>query len=181
MDVKLSSSAVIPYLDRSSIQEYSNLNFYSMDGELVKMNLVVLAALRSSLANSLTDADFEDCCVLTEFSKSELDEVNEFIWTGKCQISLAANVFTALGIDLHSLSEPFPLKFLTPKVKVDNDPDVKYEVKEENLSDGGDMGGGDIWNDHLDEDMPLIDLPLLPLKKKKKRAKEEQVMRGFFL
>ena len=122
----------------------------NMNGDRVDTKL---AALRSSLANSLTDADFEDCCVLTEFSKSELDEVNEFIWTGKCQISLAANVFSALGIDLHSLSEPFPLKFVTPKVKVDNDPDVKYEVKEENLSDGGDMGGGDIWNDHLDEDM----------------------------
>ena len=66
MDVTLSSSAVIPYLDRGYIEEYANLNFYSDKGELVKMNLVVLAALRSSLALALTDADFEDCCVLRD-------------------------------------------------------------------------------------------------------------------
>jgi len=174
MDVTLSSSAVIPYLDKCSIEEYANLNFYSEKGELVKMNLVVLAALRSSLANSLTDADFEDCCVLTEFSKSELDEVNEFIWTGKCQLSLAANVFAALGIDVHSLSEPFPLHIAAPKVKLDTEETVKYEVKEEDLSDGD----GDDWAGHLDDDMPLIDLPLLPLKKGKKRTKEPKEPKG---
>ena len=36
MDVKLSSSAVIPYLDKGSIEEYANLNFYSDKGEVVK-------------------------------------------------------------------------------------------------------------------------------------------------
>ena len=125
MDVKLSSAAIIPYLDRDSIEEYSNLNFYSENGEVVRMNLVVLAALRSSLTHSLTDADFEDCCVITEFSKSELDEVNNFIWTGKCQLSLVGNIFTALGINLNTLSEPFPIIFAPKEVK----PDVKFEVE----------------------------------------------------
>ena len=167
MDVTLSSSAVIPYLDRGYIEEYANLNFYSDKGEVVKMNLVVLAALRSSLANSLTDADFEDCCVLTEFSKSELDEVNNFIWTGKCQLSLAGNVFAALGINVHALSEPFPTIF-SSKMPKEVKPDVKFEVKDEPLA----LSDDDVWGEPLpilDDDMPLSDLPLLPKKKGKKR------------
>ena len=168
MDVTLSSSAVIPYLDRGYIEEYANLNFYSDKGELVKMNLVVLAALRSSLALALTDADFEDCCVLTEFSKSELDEVNNFIWTGKCQLSLAGNVFAALGINVHTLSEPFPIIF-SSKMPKEVKPDVKFEVKDEPL---GLSDTEDVWGEPLpllDDDMPLSDLPLLPKKKGKKR------------
>ena len=92
MDVKLTSaSSVIPYLDKNSIEEYSNLKFYSEKGEVVKMNPVILAALQSSLVKSLTD-DYEDCCFITEFAKSELDEINQFVWTGKCKLSLANNV-----------------------------------------------------------------------------------------
>ena len=168
MDVTLSSSAVIPYLDRGYIEEYANLNFYSDKGELVKMNLVVLAALRSSLALALTDADFEDCCVLTEFSKSELDEVNNFIWTGKCQLSLAGNCFAALGINVHTLSEPFPTIF-SSKMPKEVKPDVKFEVKDEPLALSDTE---DVWGEPLpllDDDMPLSDLPLLPKKKGKKR------------
>ena len=166
MDVKLSSSAVIPYLDKGSIEEYANLNFYSDKGEVVKMNLVVLAALRSTLANSLTDADFEDCCVLTEFSKSELDEVNQFICTGKCQLSLAADVFAAMGIDVHSLSDPFPVSLPPP-------PKVKFEVKEEMASD-------DDFTGLLDEDFPLSDLPLLLPKKKAKKRQIIKVNKYFY-
>ena len=43
MDVKLTSaSSIIPYLDKNSIEEYSNLKFYSEKGEVVKMLPILL-------------------------------------------------------------------------------------------------------------------------------------------
>ena len=61
-----------------------------------------------------------------------------------------------MGIDVHSLSDPFPISLPLP-------PKVKFEVKEEMASD-------DDFTGLLDEDFPLSDLPLLlPKKKAKKR------------
>ena len=91
MDVKLTSS-LIPYLDKETIEEYSNLNFYSDKGELVKMNPVILAALQSTLVKSLLSDDYEDCCVITEYSKNELNEINKFVLTGKCKLTIDNNV-----------------------------------------------------------------------------------------
>ena len=121
MDVKLTSS-FIPYLDKDTIKEYSNLKFYAEKGELVKMNPVILAALQSTLVKSLTSEDYEDCCVITEFDKSELDEINEFAWTGRCKLTLASNVFTALGIDLD---------YFGKLSEIDIGANLKLEVKEE--------------------------------------------------
>ena len=59
----------------------------------------MLAALNSSLIESFFDFDIEDCCVITEFSKNELEEIKKFSWTGQCK---NLNVFYALGIDLNS-------------------------------------------------------------------------------
>ena len=121
MDVKLTSS-IIPYLDKETIKEYSSLKFYSVNGELVKMNPVILAALQSTLVKSLNSEDFEDYCVITEFSRNELIEINEFIWTGKCKLSVANNVFTALGIDLD---------YFGKLSEIDIGASLKLEVKEE--------------------------------------------------
>ena len=121
MDVKLTSS-LIPYLDKETIEEYSNLNFYSDKGELVKMNPVILAALQSTLVKSLVSDDYEDCCVITEYSKSELNEINKFVLTGKCKLTIANNIFTALGIDLD---------YFGKLSEIDIGANLKLEVKEE--------------------------------------------------
>ena len=49
MDVKLTGSAGIPYLSQSCIEAYSSLKFYTQNGDVVKMNPTMLAALNSSL------------------------------------------------------------------------------------------------------------------------------------
>ena len=74
----------------------------------------------------LNEVDYEDCCVITEFSKSELDEINEFIWTGRCKLTIANNVFTALGIDLD---------YFGKLSEIDIGANLKLEVKEEAQDD----------------------------------------------
>jgi len=78
MEVKLSTSTGIPYLAQSCIEDYSNLRFIADSKDVVKINPTMLAAMNSSLLNSIPDFDIEDCCVITEFSKSELEEINLF-------------------------------------------------------------------------------------------------------
>ena len=50
--------------------------------------------------DSLFHFDIEDCCVITEFSKNELEEIKKFSWTGQCK---NLSVFYALGIDLNAM------------------------------------------------------------------------------
>ena len=100
MDVRLTGSSSIPYLSQSCIEDYSSLKFFAQNGDVVKMNATMLAALNSSLFSSLFDFDIDDCCVITEFSRNELEEINEFSWTGQCK---NLSVFNALGIDLNAL------------------------------------------------------------------------------
>ena len=100
MDVKLTGPSGIPYLTQGSIKNYSSLKFYTQNGDVVKMNPTMLAALNSSLVESIFDFDIEDCCVITEFSKSELEEISQFSWTGRCK---NITLFLALGIDLSAM------------------------------------------------------------------------------
>jgi len=163
MDVTLTSAA-IPYLDKSTIEEYSNLNFYSEKGEVVKMNPVILAALQSTLVKSLTDADYEDCCFITEFAKSELNEINEFVWTGKCKRSIVNNIFIALGIDLD---------YFGKLSEIDIGASLKLEVKEEEENENEEKY---LMEDNIDyfEDIPLTEFKQPRIKRKyKKRPKSE--------
>ena len=163
MDVTLTSAA-IPYLDKSTIEEYSNLKFYSEKGEVVKMNPVILAALQSTLVKSLTDADYEDCCFITEFAKSELNEINEFVWTGKCKRSIVNNIFIALGIDLD---------YFGKLSEIDIGASLKLEVKEEEENENEEKY---LMEDNIDyfEDIPLTEFKQPRIKRKyKKRPKSE--------
>ena len=96
MDVKLVAPSV-PYLDKGNVQLYSGLKFYSNSYEVVKMNPLMLAALRCPVAMAIITDDTEDCSVITEFSLSELQEVNSFSMTGHCNMDLAKSAFHSLG------------------------------------------------------------------------------------
>ena len=122
MDVKLSTSTGIPYLAQSCIEDYSTLRFIADNKDVVKINPTILAAMNSTLLNSIPDFDIEDCCVITEYSKSELEEINLFSWTGRCK---TMTFFHALGIDLNNV------------FYCENITDLKVEVKdeEENIID----------------------------------------------
>merc|ERR1712083_887334 len=109
----------------------------------------------ATLVKSLDSDDFEDYCVITEFS------INEFIWTGKCKLSVANNVFTALGIDLD---------YFGKLSEIDIGASLKLEVKEE-VTDND-----TIMQDNLDflEDIPLKELQQPRVKRKyTKRQKSE--------
>lgn len=137
MSVKLSAPG-IPYLDRATIEEYSNLRFFSVRGELVKINPIILAAVNSSLVECLHDDYEESDCVITEFTKSELDAINEFSWTGKVDYD-NSKVFKALGIDLEHMFDRKPA--YKPVTSNANNVEVKLRVKEEPLDfDGNSMG-----------------------------------------
>ena len=93
MDVYLTSNR-IHYLCEESIQKYSTLKFKTIQGELVMMNPTILAALNSTLVHSLGDLDHEDCCVITQFTREDLEEIKNFSWTGENKIVIR---FESLG------------------------------------------------------------------------------------
>ena len=116
--MRLTSAVEIPFLNQMVIEEFSSLKVLSSSGELVKMNPIVLAAMNSTLVSSLTQHDIEDYCIITEFTKPELESVKEFAWTGKCRQSLSA-VFKALGIDLFYMFDHKMELEVTPSVKAE--------------------------------------------------------------
>ena len=135
---------------------YFSLKFYSENGELIKMNPTILAALNSSLVSSLNflnEVDYEDCCVITEFSKSELEEINQFSWTGQCKNT---KIFDALGIDLTAL-------FYNQEVLSE----FKVEVKEEIIDHIVEMDYI-AADDNFDENIILSDLKIETKKTKVK-------------
>ena len=161
MDVHLKSYESIPYLNKDTIEEYSTLQFTSKDGVAVKMNALALAALNSSLIFSLSwQEDFDECCVVTEFSKSELEEVMQFCWTGTCQEHIASDVFKALGISLDS--------FFSPNT-TSHDVKVKVEVKEE--ATGNEEFSDD---DYFGDDDPDFLPSILPYEKSTKRGRKRK-------
>lgn len=123
------------------------------------MNPTILAALNSTLIYSLLD-DYEDCCVLTEFSKSDLEEINHFSWTGECK---NIKVFIALGIDLQAI-------FFGQNPTVQVSSSFKVEVKDEILDHH--MQGIDNIDDINDynEDIILADV-------KREKTKKEKVLK----
>lgn len=154
MDVRL-SSVTIPYLNKETFEQYACLKVYSVKGELVKMNPLVLAAMNSSLVNSLKE-DTEECCLVTEFTKEELEAVKEFSWTGKCSRSIA-NVFSALGMDLFYMFDNKPLV----EVKAEEADTFLDDIDEFLLSDAKKRS----FDDNFDSDEDYE--PQKPKKKKK--------------
>ena len=154
MDVKLTGSSSIPYLSQSCIEDYSSLKFFAQNGDVVKMNATMLVALNSSLFSSLFDFDVDDCCVITEFSRNELEEINEFSWTGQCK---NLSVFNALGIDLNAM-------FYHEKLL-----NFKLEVKDEEIEMSTDCFNEDFLFDQPGEDTRLVS------KKTKKKLLEKSL------
>ena len=151
MDVKLTGPSGIPYLTQGSIKNYSSLKFYAENGDIVKMNPVMLAALNSSIVDTIANLDIDDCCVITEFSKNELEEINQFSWTGQCK---SLNTFIALGIDLNAVFYQ------------ENLLDFKVEVKNE---DNGETM--DTFEDHYDDATTFS--PPININKTKKKCGEK--------
>ena len=154
MDVKLTGSCSIPYLSQGCIEDYSSLKFFAQNGDVVKMNATILVALNSSLFSSLFDFDIDDCCVITEFSRNELEEINEFSWTGQCK---NLSVFNALGIDLNAI-------FYHEKLL-----NFKLEVKDEELEMSTDCFNEDFLFDQPGEETHLVN------KKTKKKLLEKNL------
>ena len=69
--------------DWDIIQEYSNLRLRSKNKEEVRLNLLILAALKSPLVKCLNEQDDEHL-IITEFSKKELESVLEYSHKGHC-------------------------------------------------------------------------------------------------
>ena len=151
MDVKLTGPSGIPYLTQGSIKNYSSLKFYAENGDIVKVNPVMLAALNSSIVDTIADFEIDDCCVITEFSKNELEEINQFSWTGQCK---NLNTFIALGIDLNAVFYQ------------ENLLDFKVEVKDEDNNETMDT-----FDDHYDDATSLS--PLININTTKKKCGEK--------
>ena len=83
MDVYFTSNGV-KYLTPENVQEHSNLKFLSKERILVTMNPVMLAALNSSLVDSLAYSEIDDCCVITDLLASELEEIKNFLMRKEC-------------------------------------------------------------------------------------------------
>ncbi len=124
MDVHLTSDRIY-YLSESNIQEYARLTVYAGNGEIVKMNPLVLAAMNSTLMPALPE-DYEESCLLTEFATSELESVNQLALTGVVDHSKSA-VFQALGIDVNFMFDR--------KVKQPLECKVQIKVKDEPVED----------------------------------------------
>ena len=103
MDVYLASNG-IHYLSEDCISLFSTLKVLSKEGAVVKMNPLVLAAMNCSLVRNLP-TDMEDVCVLTEFSKDELEDIYRFSMFGTCSQSSLLKDF---GINLKKLFLPKP-------------------------------------------------------------------------
>ena len=151
MDVKLTGPSGIPYLTQCSIKNYSSLKFYAENGDIVKMNPVMLAALNSSIVDTIANLEIDDCCVITEFSKNELEEINQFSWTGQCK---SLNTFIALGIDLNAVFYQ------------ENLLDFKVEVKDEDNNETMDT-----FDDHYDDATTLS--PLININTTKRKCGEK--------
>jgi len=154
MDVRLTGSSSIPYLSQSCIEDYSSLKFFAQNGDVVKLNATMLVALKSSLFSSLFDYEIDDCCVITEFSRIDLEEINEFSWTGQCK---NLSVFNALGIDLNAM-------FYHEKLL-----NFKLEVKDEEIEMSTDCFNEDFLFDQPGEDTRLVS------KKTKKKLLEKSL------
>ena len=114
--VKINATS-IPYLQRDIVEDYESLKFYSIENEVIDINLLMLAAFNSNVISALDDD--KDYSVMTEFTILELESLREFLYTGSCDILLLESVLNALGIDVNSFVQ-----------ESDNEIFVKTELQE---------------------------------------------------
>lgn len=168
------SAQGIPYLTPDVMEEYSHLRVFSCHGELVRMNPLFLAALNSSLVTSIGLQDCEDCSVVTEFSKYELELVKEFFGTGQVT-DHNCNVLRAFGIDLENMFNPRPALNNNVKVElnVKEEPFDPIEYEYEKYSEYKTKDYYDDDYDYYDDE----DADYVPVPKKKKRKDENWIPR----
>ena len=160
-NVKLNASS-IPYLERKVIESFASLHFYSIENEIVSINPLMLAALNSNVISTMDDS--KEYTVRTEFTVKELQALNEFIYTGSCDLNDASEVFHSLGINLNSFSQ----KFHEVRIKKEIVEEV-IEIKEE-LYDNYKEN----FSEQEIEDHGMPDEPTKPPKQRKTSQKVKQ-------
>ena len=119
---------IMPYLERSVLQEHSTLEFYSKDMEMVLMNPMLLAAWNCHLMSAV-DAD-PDCTIFTEFTYLELSALQELLCTGRIENFPISDILKSLGISFDVMKSSIPL--IEPYVKIsENANDIDISIKEE--------------------------------------------------
>ena len=111
-------SSTIHYLDEDIINTYSNVILISNQGDKLKCNFLILAALKSTLIQSFNNDLDEDLIIITEHTKEELQNVLNYCKTGEIYQS---ELLKSFGFLDHEVT--------TPEVKVD------LKVKDEPFSD----------------------------------------------
>ena len=93
----------------------------SNQGDKLKCNFLILAALKSTLIQSFTNDLDEDLIIITEFTKEELQNVLNYCKTGELLDISYEEILKSFGLFEHD--------FIPPEVKVD------LKVKDEPFSD----------------------------------------------
>ena len=101
--------------DLEVIQEYSNVRLRSKNKEEIRLNPLLLAALKSPLVECLNEQD-EDHLIITEFSKEELASLLMYSLNGNCDNE---EILQAFGL-VHIANQP-------------TKPMIKKEVMEETV------------------------------------------------
>ena len=112
------NSPEIHYLDFDLLQEYSNVNIKTKEGDVIKLNPLTLATFNSDLSRSilaLKQNSEEDIVIVTEYSWLDLISVQHFCMKGLFPLppeelinenhQNVSKVFQSFGIDLKSLAQ----------------------------------------------------------------------------
>ena len=161
-NVKLNATS-IPYLDRKVIESFASLHFYSIENEIVSINPLMLAALNSNVISTMDDS--KEYTVRTEFTVKELQALNDFIYTGSCNLNDASEVFHSLGINLNLFSQ----KVNEVLIKKEKKEEV-VEIKEEFFDD--------YKENFSEEETEEQEQPILPSKPPKKTKTSPKVKRS---
>ena len=106
--------------DPDIIHEYSNIRLRSKNNEELRLNLLILAALKSSLVKCLHDQD-KDHLIITEFSKEELESVLEYSLKGNCDNEKILQAFGLVPVIKGDVKEEPTLETISDDIE---DPDL---------------------------------------------------------
>ena len=150
--IHLTSDGTINYLNPNVMEIFSNLNLISATGELVKMNLLSLAAMNSDLTKFLKINQVEeeqDVNIITEFSTEDLKQLVLFCHQGILPKPLEIlekseeipPIFTAFDIDLKKLlfsqenTTTTNSKYNKNTAKIKKEKEIQNLIKNEILED----------------------------------------------
>merc|ERR1711994_1220173 len=156
--IHLTSDGTINYLNPNVMEIFSNLNLISATGELVKMNLLSLAAMNSDLTKFLKINQVEEeqdvniidqfNTIITEFSTEDLKQLVLFCHQGILPKSLEIlekseeipPIFTAFDIDLKKLlfsqeNTTTNSKYNKNTAKIKKEKEIQNLIKNEILED----------------------------------------------